>query len=211
MKLETNDTILFIGDSITDVGRDRDDSQHLGYGYPLMIAGRLLATHPELNLKVVNRGISGDRVSHLQDRWQIDCLHIQPDIVSVLIGINDTWHNMGTDASGSNESMIQFKSKYQDILTQVKENTQAKIVMVEPFLLPYPMEKREWRFDLDQRIQIIRELANEFADEFVSLDGVFHSIGIKSSYQYLTGEDGVHPTVAGHGKIAEEWLKIIEN
>ena len=156
MKLEANDTILFIGDSITDAGRDRDDSQHLGYGYPLMVAGHLLATHPRLNLKVVNRGISGDRVSHLQDRWQIDCLQIQPDVVSILIGINDTWHTMGTDASGSNESgsnesMIQFKSKYQDVLTQVKENTQAKIVMVEPFLLPYPAERREWRFDLDRK------------------------------------------------------------
>ncbi|MEK4947227.1 SGNH/GDSL hydrolase family protein [Carnobacterium sp. FSL W8-0810] len=211
MKLEANDTILFIGDSITDAGRDRNDSHHLGYGYPLMIAGRLLAIYPELNLKVVNRGISGDRVSHLQERWLNDCLRTQPDVVSILIGINDTWHNMGTDVSGSSESMIQFKSKYQDILTQVKEKTKAKIVIVEPFLLPYPADRREWRYDLDQRIQIIRELANEYADEFVSLDGVFHSTGIKSSYQYLTGEDGVHPTVAGHGKIAEEWLKIIEN
>lgn len=211
MKLKANDTILFIGDSITDVGRDRDDFQHLGYGYPLMVAGNLLAAYPELDLKILNRGIGGDHVSHLQDRWQRDCLDLQPDIVSILIGINDTWHSVGTKEFGNKEEIKRFETEYRDILMQVKEKTNAKIVMVEPYVLPYPEDRKEWRFDLDQRIQIIRDLAKEFATEFVPLDGVLHSIGVKSNYQYLTGEDGVHPTVAGHGLIAKEWLKIIEN
>lgn len=211
MKLEVNDTILFIGDSITDTGRDRENLEDLGQGYPLMIAGRLLANYPELNLKLLNRGISGDHVSHLQKRWQEDCLDLQPDIVSILIGINDTWHNIGTEAFGTKEEMVQFKMEYRDILIQLKEKTTAKIVIVEPYVLPYPIDRKEWRVDLDQRIQIIRDLAEEFSTEFVPLDGPLHALGIKSGYTYLTGEDGVHPTVAGHGKIAEEWLKIIEN
>lgn len=211
MKLKANDTILFIGDSITDVGRDRDDPHHLGYGYPLMVAGRLLAAYPELNLEVLNRGISGDHVSHLRDRWKSDCLDLQPNIVSILIGINDTWHSVSTKEFGNQEKLKLFESEYRDILVQVKEKTNAEIVMVEPYVLPYPEDRKEWRFDLDQRIQIIRDLAKEFASEFVPLDGVLHSIGVKNNYQYLTGEDGVHPTVAGHGVIAEEWLEIIKN
>ena len=211
MKLEANDTILFIGDSITDVNRNRNDARDLGQGYPLMIAGRLLAEYPELSLTVLNRGIGGDHVSHLKERWQKDCLNLQPNVVSILIGVNDTWHNVGTKAFGAKDEMASFNAEYRDILIQVKEKTSAKIVIVEPFVLPYPADRSEWRFDLDQRIQIIRDLAEEFAAEFVPMDGLLHAMGIKYGYSYWTGEDGVHPTVAGHGKIANEWLKIIEN
>ncbi|SEK60064.1 GDSL-type esterase/lipase family protein [Carnobacterium iners] len=94
MKLNKNDTILFIGDSIADVGRIREDLKDLGKGYPLLTASYLLERYPELELTFLNRGISGDKVTDLTNRWKEDCLELQPDIISILVGINDVWHNM---------------------------------------------------------------------------------------------------------------------
>lgn len=210
MKLKQFDRILFFGDSITDVGRDREDFTDLGKGYPLMLAGRLQAAHPELNLTVLNRGISGDKVADLKSRLVEDCLSLKPTVVSILIGINDTWHHEGSKDFGSSKLMEQFEKDYREVLSAIKEQTGAQIVLMEPFVLPYPADRAGWRVDLDQRIQIIRKLAKEFQADFVALDGPLNAYGIKYSFQYLTGEDGVHPTVAGHGLMTEKWLEIVE-
>ncbi|MBM6614494.1 SGNH/GDSL hydrolase family protein [Desemzia sp. RIT804] len=210
MKLVQNDTILFYGDSITDAGRNRAESGDLGQGYPLMTAGRIQADYPDLNLTFLNRGISGDKVADLKQRLQEDCISLNPTVVSILIGINDTWHIENSTALGSAEVMVQFEQDYREVLKRIKEETEARIILMEPFVLPYPEDRANWRFDLDQRIHIIRKLAKEFHAEFVTLDGPLNAYGIKHSFQYLTGEDGVHPTVAGHGLIAKKWLEIIE-
>lgn len=211
MKLKENDLILFIGDSITDVGRDRMDGSHLGAGYPLMVAGALAASYPERKLRFLNRGIGGDKVRDLQARWEEDCLALQPDVLSILIGINDTWHNASRGEFGVENSLREFEQAYRDILTQARKRTSAQIVILEPFVLPYPEDRREWRVDLDPRIQVVRQLAEEFAVDFIPLDGRFNALGMKTGYPYLTGEDGVHPTVAGHGVIAQAWLEAVEN
>ncbi|WHZ32149.1 SGNH/GDSL hydrolase family protein [Desemzia incerta] len=210
MKLLQNDKILFYGDSITDVGRNRDEYDHLGQGYALMIAGKLQAKYPELNLTCLNRGIGGDKIADLKNRLDEDCIALEPTIVSILIGINDTWHIENSPALGSKEVMVQFEQDYREVLKRIKEETTARIVLMEPYVLPYPEGRTKWRVDLDQRIQIIRKLAKEFKTEFIALDGPLNAYGIKHSFQYLTGEDGVHPTVAGHGLIAEKWLEIVE-
>ena len=210
MKLKPFDRILFFGDSITDAGRDREDFNGLGKGYPLMLAGRLQAEYPALNLTVLNRGIGGDKVADLKSRLEEDCLSLKPTVVSILIGINDTWHNEGTEDFGTAEIIDKFEQDYREILSDIKEQTGAQIVLMEPFVLPYPADRAGWRRDLDQRIQVIRKLAKEFQADFVALDGPLNAYGIKHSFQYLTGEDGVHPTVAGHGVIAEKWMEIVE-
>ena len=211
MKLKKNDLVLFIGDSITDVDRNRQDSNHLGNGYPLLVAASLSARYPELQLQFLNRGISGDQVHDLKNRWEEDCISLQPNIVSVLIGINDTGNVIDTQDFASQESLQEFETTYRFILTQLKNETDAQIVMMEPFLLSFPEERLKWREDLDPRIQIVRRLANEFAVEYIPLDGLLNTVGMKTGYQYLTGEDGVHPTVAGHGVIAKAWEEIVEN
>lgn len=211
MKLKKDDLILFIGDSITDVGRDRSNLYSLGSGYPLMVAGALSARYPELNLQFLNKGIGGNKITDLEERWQEDCLDLKPDVVSILIGINDTWHTIGSNEFGTSEYLNSFETKYRALLTEVKEKLQAQIIILEPFVLSEPIDRLGWRKDLDPRIQIVRKLANEFAIEFIPLDGILNSLGMKTGYTYLTGDDGVHPTVAGHGVIAEEWLKRIEN
>ena len=210
MKLKQNDVILFIGDSITDVGRNREDGYNLGSGYPLMVAGALSARYPELQLQFLNRGIGGNKIGDLKERWETDCLDLKPNVVSILIGINDTWHAIGQDKFATADYLDFFEATYRQLLEDVRNQLDAQIVILEPFVLSEPIDRLEWRKDLDPRIQIVRRLANEFATDFIPLDGLLNEMGMKTSYAYLTGDDGVHPTTAGHGIIAQEWLKRVD-
>lgn len=211
MRLKKADRILFIGDSVTDAGRKRRCSRHLGNGYPKMVAGMLKALYPELKLTVLNRGISGNKVHDLEERWQKDCLKLNPDLVSILIGINDTWHRVGKPSFGNDEALQQFEARYRNILRQTKEQTSAQIVIMEPFLLHYPITRKEWRPDLDLRRAIIERLAEEFAVDYIRLDSLLNEQAARVGEQTLTGKDGVHPTLAGHRIIAKAWVSAVEN
>ena len=116
MFIEKNATILFQGDSITDCGRDRETGT-LGNGYPKYIAGLFNSMYPELNVKFINKGISGNRVADLQERWTEDCINLKPDVLSILIGINDTWRKYDSNDETSAEK---YYNGYKDILTRVK-------------------------------------------------------------------------------------------
>ena len=210
MLLEKNDKILFIGDSITDVGRNRENPADLGAGYPLFVAAYLTAKYPELELKIINRGVSGDEIPHLQARWKEDCLDLFPTVVSILVGINDTWHYTEDEMFGSEKSREQYEEGYRQLLTELKEQGIKKIILLEPFVLPYPEDRNRWRIDLDPKIETVRKLAVEFNAELITLDGHLNSLGNKNGYQLYTGEDGVHPTYTGHFEIAREWIKAIE-
>ena len=206
MEVEKGSTILFQGDSITDCGRSRNHNEDLGSGYAGMIAANFNARYPEKNITFLNRGISGNRVKDLKKRWQEDCLDLKPDIVSILIGINDCWRRYD---SNDPTSAQKFKKDYRIILNQIHQNLEADIILGEPFLLPVREEQKQWREDLDPKIQVVRELAREFNTEFIPLDGIFARAAVKKEPKYWA-EDGVHPTAAGHALIAENWLKIIE-
>ncbi|WP_407389414.1 SGNH/GDSL hydrolase family protein [Carnobacterium jeotgali] len=210
MKLNKKDRILFIGDSVTDGDRDRTTASALGQGYPLIIAKTLTKHYPELELTFFNRGIGGDKLSDMAARWREDCLVLKPTIVSILIGINDTWHTVGQEQFGRIEQLQRFEQQYRSLLESLQKELKCQIVLMEPFVLPYPKDREAWRRDLDPRIQVVRKLANEFQADLIPLDGILNTIGIKKNYAYLTGEDGVHPTPAGHGTIANAWLKAVE-
>ena len=127
--------ILFIGDSITDAGRDRAEATDLGKGYPLLIAGKLISQYPTMEFECMNRGIGGDKIADLQVRWQEDCLALQPDYVSILIGINDTWHNTSDQAIfGTEKSAQQFESVYRKLLNELQTAEICNIILMEPFL-----------------------------------------------------------------------------
>ncbi|GAA0357517.1 SGNH/GDSL hydrolase family protein [Alkalibacterium iburiense] len=207
MKLKKNNTLLFIGDSITDVGRNREDYGSLGHGFPLMIAAYLQAMYPEKRLTFLNRGIGGDRLIDLKNRWEDDCLDLNPDIVTILIGINDTWRNPHPEKKVSEEKLNEFEADYRYLLKSLLQRTDAKVILMEPFVLPYPKDRIVWREDLDHRIQIVRKMAREYQTELIPLDGLLNAAGIKNGFSYYTGEDGVHPTDAGHGTIAKYWLE----
>lgn len=204
MILKNNDIVLFQGDSVTDCGRSREDDKDLGNGYPMMIASWLSALYPEINLKFINKGISGNRVRDLKGRWENDCIKLNPTFISILIGINDCWRRYDSNDPTSVED---FEKDYRYILKQIREKTDARILLLEPFVLPVPEDRRAWREDLDPKIHVVRELAREFKAMLLPLDGIFSSASaFKEPAFWLP--DGVHPSPAGHALIAKEWLRI---
>lgn len=205
MPFQAGDVILFQGDSVTDCGRVRGDDSSLGNGYPSLIAAYLWAKFPELNLKILNRGVSGDRVYDLEARWGVDCVDVHPNLVNILIGINDTWRRYDSNIISP---IDEFTSAYRRILTRTCEETGAKLILCDPFVLPYPEERKAWRVDLDPRIDAVRSLALEFGAIYVPLDGIFAAACTKQKPQFWAA-DGVHPTLAGHGLIADAWLKTV--
>lgn len=203
--IKKNCRVLFQGDSITDAGRIYEDGSDLGRGYPVMIASLLNSFYPEKNVEFINRGISGDTVKYLDARWQKDCIEIKPDLLSILIGINDCWRRYDTNDPMSVET---FENTYRKILTDVKENTDAKLVIMEPFLLPVFKYQEEWREDLDPKIHAVRRLAREFDAIFIPLDGIFAQ-AVTLREPTFWSADGVHPTLSGHALIARSWLDTL--
>ncbi len=201
--IKENDIVLFQGDSITDCG-------HLfgleyGEGYAMLIASLFSEAFPEKNVKFLNRGISGHRVKDLKARWTADCLDLKPNWVSILIGINDVWRRYDSNDPTSVEA---FEADYRDILTQTKEKLGANLIIMEPFLLPHPEDRIQWREDLDPKIEVARKLAEEFDAIYIPLDEMFKEALNRQEAKFWAA-DGVHPTPAGHGLIAKAWLKAV--
>ncbi len=195
--------ILFQGDSITDAGRGAPEG--VGNGYVKIAAGILLCRAPDLGLTIMNRGVSGNRAKNLVSRWDRDCIALRPDVVSIMIGINDTWRRYD---SGDPTPVEAYEESYRTILQRTRDQIGAKIVMVEPFVLPCPPDRVAWREDLDPKLAAARRLAREFADVYVPLDGLFAEACVGVAPEYWAG-DGVHPSDAGHAFIALEWLKAV--
>ncbi|MFY1069278.1 SGNH/GDSL hydrolase family protein [Enterococcus sp. AD013-P3] len=202
MELRKNDRLLFLGDSVTDCDRDRTNPTDLGKGYVLMTAGILAARHPEAQLTFLNRGIGGNKIQDVLNRLDEDCLSLQPDILIFMIGINDTWHNVGGPEFGKVAAAEAFEKSYREFLNRVTAAGIKRILLLEPFVLPFPEDRQLWRSDLDPKIQILRNLACEFHCELLCLDGRLNETAAITGPQYLTGIDGVHPTATGHGVIA---------
>lgn len=198
--------ILFQGDSITDANRG-GDPEGMGYGYPKYATELLQKYFAEQGIEVecINKGISGNRAESLVERWQKDAIDIKPDIISILIGINDTWHRAGERNWMPNSY---FESCYRVILQQIKDRVGAKIIILEQFLLDAP-DKEFFRVDLDPKIQITRKLAREYADAFIPLDGLFAQAALDHEPFYFSG-DGVHPNENGSRFIAELYLDAVK-
>lgn len=208
--------LLFQGDSITDAGRNREDYHDLGRGYPKYAAKYLKEKYPDIEFEFIDLGISGDQTLSLVNRLQEDFIDIQPDIVSILIGINDVWHNSGFFPEVCAEKNWLdnevFEERYRTVLSAIKEKTNAKIMMMEPFLIPVE-DKLYFREDLYQKIEIERKLAREFADVYMPTDGLLCSAFIGDD-PLSYAADGVHPTEKGAdyiGKLYCEYIsKLIE-
>lgn len=190
--------ILFQGDSVTDVGRDREDFNNLGNGYVKLIAEQLGQA-----FECLNRGVSGNRVTDLQERWQEDCLDLKPDLLSILIGINDVWRRYDDDDPTSTEA---YEAGYRDLLAKIRTETKAKLIILEPFLLHTTKERASWREDLDPKRSVAAKLAEEFDAVFIPMDSIFTEATKMKEPSYWA-EDGVHPSEAGHRFIADTWVK----
>jgi acyl-CoA thioesterase-1 len=202
MLIKSDDRILFTGDSITDCGRDRANPSHLGFGYAAFTAARLQAELAAPQVKIFNRGISGNRVSDLLKRVDADLLDLKPTVVSILIGINDTWRRYDSNDPTDAKS---FARDYHTLLETITTKLEARVVLLEPFLLHVPDDRHAWREDLNPKIDVVRKLAVEFGTELVSLDGIFAQAATQAPAAYWAG-DGVHPSPAGHALIADAWL-----
>lgn len=209
MNLHKDDIIVFFGDSITEWGRDKNDLESLGYGYVNHVAGQLATRYPQAHFTFYNRGIGGNKVADLNNRID-ECLSLQPTVVILMVGINDVWHTVGQESFGSLVEQERFEREYRKLLTSLKGGGVQRILVMEPFVLPYPLDRQEWRMDLDPKIQIVRRLVKEFELELVPLDGLINEQAILHSAQYFTGEDGVHPTLAGAAFIGNEVLKRMQ-
>ena len=184
--------LVFQGDSITDAGRDRNDIHNLGNGYPKYAAKFLAEKYPDIDFEFIDLGIGGDQTKNLVARLDKDFIDILPDIVSILIGINDVWHYAANREWLSDEL---FEERYRTVLTALKEKTNAKIMMMEPFLIPVE-DKLFFREDLYKKIEITRSLAREFADVYLPTDGLLCSAFIGDEPTTFAA-DGVHPTEKG--------------
>jgi len=203
MLIHPNDRILFTGDSITDCGRNREDAKSLGFGYAAFIAARLQAYLASPELQIFNRGISGNRAGDLLGRVDADLLDLKPTVVSILIGINDVWRRYDAKNPTSAET---FEKNYRGLLEKISSDLDARVILLEPFLLHVPDDRYAWREDLNPKIDVTRKLAVEFGAELLPLDGLFAKMASQTPAAYWAG-DGVHPSAAGHALIAEAWLE----
>ena len=195
--------LLFQGDSITDAWRDHSNYHDLGRGYPRYAEFYLRQKYPDVDFEFVDLGISGNKIEDLVARLQKDFIDIKPDVVSILIGVNDTWHRADNRAWIANEI---FEERYRIVLDALKE-IGAKIMIMEPFLGPVK-DKLFFREDLDFKIDTVRKLALEYADAYLPTDGLLWSAYIGDDHlTYMN--DGVHPTPKGADFIAKKYVEYI--
>jgi lysophospholipase L1-like esterase len=204
-------TILFQGDSITDGGRSRnEDKNHvMGHGYAYLVAARLGADYPEDNLRFLNRGWSGNRVVDMYARWKEDALNLKPDLVSILIGVNDS----GSEFSrGAGVPVGKYEKVYRQLLDETREAlADVRLVLCEPFYVPHPAIAAfatAMRNEMDERRQVVRRLANECNAVFVPLQERFDEACAAQGVDYWLW-DGVHPMPAGHELIARAWVNEV--
>lgn len=201
-------TVLFQGDSITDGGRGRnEDLNHiLGHSYPYLIASQLGHRHAEERPRFINRGVSGDRVSDLYARWNEDAISLKPDVISILIGVNDAGRIMNGLPSGATD---RFGRAYRHLLEETREVLpDAKLVLCEPFILEVGATAEDWAGwsrKLGEYRETVRQLSGEFGAVHVPLQDAFDRAASRTDAAYWLW-DGVHPTAAGHALIAGEWL-----
>ena len=198
--------LLFQGDSITDGSRDKRNFYDMGTGYPKYAAEFLRENHPDVEFEFINLGIGGNRTGQLFDRIYPDAIRLQPDVISILIGINDVWHRHNFGIVATSDEQIELN--YRMILKNLREKTDAKIMMIAPYVLDYDNETRQkMREDLKTVLPIIRKLADEYADVYVPLDEIFaEALKTQPEPLYYSG-DGVHPNENGSRFIGEQYAK----
>ena len=204
--IQPGNIVLFQGDSITNALRKPDEvnnAYQLGAGYALLVAAQLLQTRPADGLQFLNRGVAGDTLGNLHERWQPDALALCPTVISLLVGINDA----ACEAGGNTAlSAAQFEADYRALLRQSQRALPGvRFILCEPFALPVGLVNDRWLAPLAQRQRVVAALAQEFETVFVPLQREFDAAARHAPPAYWI-YDGVHPTAAGHQLLAQAWL-----
>ncbi|MDE6556119.1 MAG: SGNH/GDSL hydrolase family protein [Duncaniella sp.] len=223
-----NKVVLFIGDSITDGGwgrsagypkssaeRNKKDLNHLlGHSYVLFCSGRVLADNPEADMTWLNRGISGNTVGDLENRWEEDVIALQPDLLSVLVGINDVLTH-DKKYPGEPFDIKDWKKRYRVLLDRARQaNPDLTLVLISPFVGPQPKVSSEEtsarQAVVDGCAAAVKELAGETDAIYIDGNGLFHSLTDNNPQSARWLWDGVHPTPAGHQRLADLWLEKVD-
>jgi lysophospholipase L1-like esterase len=207
------DTVLFQGDSITDAGREKqrelpNNPVSFGSGYAFLAASTLLNALPGKELILYNRGISGNKVYQLADRWEKDCLNLEPNVLSILIGVNDYWHKRNGKYDGT---VGIYENDYRELLKRTKkELPNVKLIICEPFyVLNTSAVDETWVEPMKKYQASAKKIATEFDAIWVPFQDVFDEAVKHAPATYWTG-DGVHPSMAGAQLMAEAWLRAVE-
>jgi len=204
--------VLFQGDSVTDCGRkravaDANAAGPLGTGYPLLVASAELAAHPQSGFKFYNRGISGNKIPDLEQRWAADTIALKPDVLSILIGVNDFWH---TKTHGYKGTVADYETGYTALLQATRQALPSvRLVVIEPFLLRCGAVDASWFPEFDERRAAAARVARQVGATFVPMQARFTQLASRGTPEYWAA-DGVHPTAAGHGLIAERWRHAVK-
>ena len=203
--------ILFQGDSITDAGRNWGDDNNLGRGYAALVEAELGYLEPNEHT-FVNKGISGNRIVDVYARIRRDIINYKPDVMSLLIGVNDVWHEIGDSPNGVDAE--KFYKIYKMLIEEIKEALpNIKIMILEPFVLKGPATEQNWEYfdtETKKRAEKARQIAKDFDLPFIELQNGFDALTAKAPETYWLG-DGVHPTPKGHEFIKRKWLEAYKS
>ena len=211
LQIKPGATILLQGDSITDAGRKRDiadaNSQPaLGNGYAWLAAAALLVDHVDDELNIFNRGVSGNKVFQLDERWQTDCLDLKPDVLSILIGVNDFAHAQKGDYDGT---VDKYETDYLALVKRTKEALpELQLVICEPFLIRSGNVTDSWFVDFAPYRAAARKVADEFGAAFVPFQAMFDAAAKIAPPERWAG-DGVHPSADGAALMAHTWRSVV--
>ena len=204
--------ILFFGDSITDASRNREGEigslASFGFGYVIQVAGKILKDAPN-KYTIINKGISGNRICDLHTRVKWDVWKNEPDVLSILIGVNDVWHEI---MHNNGVEIDRFEVLYDMLIAEtIKRLPNTKIILLEPFVLKGSATEEEYDRFLEVReyAKVVKKLAEKYDLPFIPLQAKFDEKSEKYGVEpYLY--DGVHPNTAGATLIAEEWIKCVK-
>lgn len=214
IELRKGATVLLQGDSITDAGRNREnedianDFKMLGNGYARLVATHLLTKYPEKELEIYNRGISGNKVPDLESRWEKDCLALKPDVLSIMIGVNDYWHTVafGSKYKGTAES---YESGYKDLIKRTKEALpDVQLVICEPFVVRAAdgSTKPDWFPEFDRRRAGAKAAAESVGASFIPFQAMFDAAIAAGSTTKDWSGDSIHVNPHGAALMAMRWL-----
>jgi len=204
--------VLFQGDSVTDNGRSRtalgaNNAGALGNGYPLLVASAMLRDQPKADWEFFNRGVSGNKVPDLEARWEVDALAIKPDVLSILIGINDYWH---TKTKAYTATAAEFETQFNALIARTKAALpNARLVIMEPFVMKVGSVDDSWYPAFPERQAIVARIAKRVSATWVPLQAAFDSAARDTGPAHWAA-DGVHPTPAGHALIADRWRATVK-
>jgi len=213
ISLQKGDVILFQGDSITDAGRKKDDAgvnaaSALGSGYAMLAASDLLYKYADKGLKIYNRGISGNKVYQLADRWQKDCLDLKPNVLSILVGVNDFWHTLVNGYKGTIQT---YRDDFTALLNKTKQNLpDVKLIIGEPYAVSgIKAVDEKWYPAFNDYRTAAKEIAGKFDAAFIPYQSIYDKAQQSAPGVYWTG-DGVHPTLAGAHLMAHAWMEAVK-